>query len=207
MALALVAVGGKVAAAAENNEIGQVNRQTLTAVSPTSVSGTGVAVSSGGLITLTAATTPVVEGCFTATYDRYVIEIDGVASANASFTFVFRVGGVDVTSANYDSTELLGRNSLASSATAAAGASWTVAGGAGTLLQARLELAWPALAQATQGIASGTYLTNPAVAGVNNGVTIRGLSHRLTTAYDGFKLTLTAGAFTGTISISGKNKN
>jgi hypothetical protein len=210
MALARAAVGGRITSALENAQTDLLEGVPFTIglkpVVPSAVSGAGVALSTRGRVQLTAATTPAIDGCFTSTYDRYVVEISGVASANASWVFVFRGAGVDVTAANYDATELLGRNSVTSSATVAAGASWAISGTA-TLHKIKLELDYPADAQATLVTNTAVFATNPQVAGVNNGVFVKALSHRLSTSYDGFKLTLTGGTFTGQIRIYGLNDN
>lgn len=211
MALTRAAVGKRITSALINAIIDLLELVPYTVgvkpVVPTGVSGTGVTLSTRGRVALAASTAPAIDGCFTSAYTSYIIEIDGVGSANVTFAFVFRVGGADVTSANYDSTELLGRNSVTSSATTVAQTSWAVAGSSATLHKSKIELSYPSTAQATLGTNVATAVTNPQVAGVNNGTIQRALSHRLSTAYDGFKITVTGGTFTGTIRIYGVNPN
>jgi len=84
MAISLVAVGAKITAAITNLIIAAVNAQGQTSVIPTTVtvgSGTGT-VGAAGKVTFSAASTVSVNGCFTSTYDNYVIrlEVSGVSA-------------------------------------------------------------------------------------------------------------------------------
>lgn len=206
MAISAVSVGQRIAASILNSIINIANRVDQVVV-PTSVSGTGVSVTTNGKVALAATPAASINGVFSTTYQKYRVEIDGVGSAGLSFTFVLRVGGADVTTANYDSTENLARNSAVSSATNVAGASWTLSAGNGTLHNGTVRISYPGIAQATTAVATVASMTNPQVAGTANGVVTKALSHRLSTAYDGFTLTFTGGTFTGTVKVYGEHNN
>lgn len=170
-------------------------------------SATGGTLGASGAVTMSAASTISVDGCFsTANGQRYIVEIDGVASTAANFAFIFRSGGSDVTSANYDRTENLARNATVSSATSAGQTSWAT-NGAAVLQKIKMELSYPAVAQATTGIGMSAFMANPQVSGVGTGLVQNAFSHRLSTAYDGFKITLSSGTFTGVIHIYAENDN
>lgn len=204
MAISLVAVGAKITAAITNAIIGVVNAQGLTSVIPTSVAGTGVSVGAAGKVTFTAATAVSVNGCFTSTYDNYrvVIEVPTV-SATVTLTGVLRAAGTDATAANYDLEVLQGTSATAAAAQAAAAASWGLNGGVtGTIHDITLEIKKPFVAAPTYGTAFSMVTQNPQTA---PGVAVRGISHRLSTSYDGFTITPTGGTITGTIRIYGYN--
>ena len=198
-------VGGKLTASMYAELVAAAELQGLRGIIPTSVSGTGTTVGALGKVSLAAATAPAIDGVFTSEYEKYVIEIDGVGSANLNYNFVFRVGGSDVTTSNYDETTLLGRNSAASSATTVAQANWPLAAGSATLHSTKIELSYPAVAQATVGKVTTSSATNPQVAGTANGILVKNVTHRLSTAYDGFKITFSGGNFTGAIRVLGVN--
>lgn len=206
MAISTVSVGQKIAAAFINSIVNIVNRSDQVVV-PTSVSGAGASVTANGKIALSAASAVSVNSCFSSTYEKYRIELDGVGSAGITFTIVLRSAGADVTTANYDETTNLARNSTVTSSTTVAGNSWAVTAGGGTLHTATIKLAYPAVAQATTGLSICASMTNPQVAGTSNGSVVRAWSHRLSTAYDGFTVTFSGGTFTGTIRIYGEMNN
>jgi hypothetical protein len=206
LAISAVSVGQRIAASILNAIINIANRVDQVVV-PTSVSGTGVSVTTNGKVALVATPAASINGVYSTTYQKYRVVIDGVGSAGLGFTFVLRVGGADVTTANYDDTTLVARNSAVSSATAVAGASWAVTAGSGTLHNVTIELAYPGTAQATTGVSTCASMTNPQVASTANGLAIRAWSHRLSTAYDGFTVTFSGGTFTGTIKVYGEHNN
>jgi hypothetical protein len=210
MAVPLATVGQKITATIWNVFVTAFN--TLLASSgvigviPTSVavgSGSG-SVGTLGKVTFTGASSVSVNGAFTTTYDVYKILIDiPTTSATCTLVAVLRAAGTDATSANYDIQVIQGTTSTAAAAAAAAGASWGFNGGTtGTLHFITVELSRPALASPTLGFETAFATQNPATA---PGMAVRGLSHRLSTAYDGFTITAAGGTITGTIRIHGYN--
>ena len=74
----------------------------LKLIVPTSVAGSGVSVSATGKVTFTAATTVSVNGCFTSSYDNYLIVMRMKASSgNPNIQVRMRASGSDATGSNY----------------------------------------------------------------------------------------------------------
>jgi len=204
MALSLASVGQKITAAFINAIIGVVNRQGTTAVIPTSVAGTGVTLGAAGKVTFSASTAVSVNGCFTSTYDNYLIVVDiSATSANSIPQFRLRLAGTDASGAtDYYSNSLVG-----SGATAAAGAYSTNLGYIATAslreTSGELRLFEPALAAPTRWtVTSMQHATTPVIQ-----VGVFGGRHNLSTAYDGITIYPSTGNITGTFRIYGYNNN
>lgn len=206
MALSLATVGGKITAAFINAIIGLVNRQGATAVIPTSVAGTGVTLGAGGKVSFAASTAVSVNGCFNSDFDTYRIEIDSTSSGAAVYTLVERLSGTNAITA-YDVQTNATVNATNFPAQSLNQTSWTMnAQSFAGKINMTIDLYNPALAVATTGLAT--------VGGAANPMTTTAalvqqlfLSHRTTTAYDGFTLTASTGTITGSIRIYGKNNN
>ena len=206
MALSLATVGGKITAAFINAIIGLVNRQGATAVIPTSVAGTGVTLGAGGKVSFAASTAVSVNGCFNSDFDTYRIEIDSTSSGAAVYTLVERLSGTNAITA-YDLQTNATVNGTNFPAQSLNQTSWTMnAQSFAGKMNMTIDLYNPALAAATTGLAT--------VGGAANPMTTTAalvqqlfLSHRTTTAYDGFTLTASTGTITGSIRIYGKNNN
>jgi hypothetical protein len=198
-----VAVGEKITASKVNEIITDVNAVGLVQVIPTAVSGSGVSVDAVGRVSFTSATAVAVDGIFTSGFRNYKVSIDSSGTA-ATLVCVFRVSGVDVTTSNYDRTELLARNAGVTSSTTVAGASWTIIGFANTLIQASMDINTPQLAAPSTALALCGSHANPAVSNAANGFMQTYLTHRLSTSYDGMKWTFSA-AQTGTLRVYGYN--
>lgn len=206
MAISSVAVGGKITAAFINAIIGLVNRQGATAVIPTSVAGTGVTLGAGGKVSFAASTAVSVNGCFNSDFDTYRIEIDSTSSGAAVYTLVERLSGTNAITA-YDLQTNATVNGTNFPAQSLNQTSWTMnAQSFAGKMNMTIDLYNPALAVATTGLAT--------VGGAANPMTTTAalvqqlfLSHRTTTAYDGFTLTASTGTITGSIRIYGKNNN
>ena len=206
MALSLASVGQKITAAFINAIIGVVNRQGATAVIPTSVAGTGVTLGAGGKVSFAASTAVSVNGCFNSDFDTYRIEIDSTSSGAAVYTLVERLSGTNAITA-YDVQTNATVNATNFPAQSLNQTSWTMnAQSFAGKINMTIDLYNPALAVATTGLAT--------VGGAANPMTTTAalvqqlfLSHRTTTAYDGFTLTASTGTITGSIRIYGKNNN
>lgn len=72
----------------------------LKLIVPTSVAGSGVSVSASGKVTFTAATSVSVNGCFSSTYDNYLIVSQSVCSVDVNGYLRLRSSGTDATT-NY----------------------------------------------------------------------------------------------------------
>lgn len=207
MALSLATVGGKITAAFINAIIGLVNRQGLTAIIPTSVAGTGVVVNAAGQVTFTASSAVNVNGCFTSTFDNYLIVINSpTASVANSLNFRLRLAGADDSTANYDSQSTNSAGATVSAFQNLAGTSFGIDGVVATIKDAELFLISPAVAQPTRGESRFKSTANPATA-VATAKKEMLLLHRSSTAFDGFSLIVSAGTITGNLRIYGYNNN
>jgi len=163
-------------------------------ITPTSVAGSGVSLS-GGQVTFTAASTASINGCFTATYDNYVIFLSTTLSAAVALNFRLRVAGVDSSAAIYSRNYFLSRT-VATGGAHVNATSQILNLGEDTSLQVfKLEVFGPAIAAYTH-----TFTQNK-----NNytELNIQGMSHAAATAYDGFTLFPASGTFTGTLRVYG----
>lgn len=206
MALSLASVGSKITAAFINAIIGLVNRQGSTAVIPTSVSGTGVTLGAGGKVSFTGSSFVVVNGCFTSDFDTYRIEVDSTSSGAATYTWVMRLAGTNATTA-YDLQTNATVNATNFPAQSLNQAAFTMNAQAfAGQVNMTIDLYNPALAVATTGLATVGGAANPMT---TTAALIQQsfLSHRTTTAYDGFRLSASTGTMAGSIRIYGKNNN
>ncbi len=172
----------------------------LVPIVPTSIGGTGVSVNAAGRITYTNATSIIVNGCFTSAFRNYRVSIDGSGTA-ATLVFLLRASGTNSIT-NYDRTENVARNATVASSTSLNGTSATVIGFANTLMQADMEISGPQLAAPTTFLSRGGVHANPAVLSTANGLVLNYMSHRASTAYDGFELQL-SGSQSGVVRIYG----
>ena len=170
----------------------------LDLITPTSVAGTGVTVS-GGAVSFSGSSTVSVNGCFTATYDNYMMEIaiDTVATAGNYFTLRVRAAGSDISTATYNfQTIQAGSTTISSSrATSQTSARLGYVEPSQSSV-ARVDVFNPARAVPTNFLSfNNEQVTAPywhQIANVNTNAT----------AYDGFSI-LSANAITGTVRIYG----
>lgn len=172
-------------------------------VLPSSVSGTGVSLNTAtGLITLSGATSIIVNGCFTADFSRYRIRgIMQYSAGNTTVTMNLRAGGTNSTASVYDKTEFLARNGGLTTATSTAETSWGMGTGTTTRL-IDMMLYEPSTASATFGQMNSVGITNPMAQNNNNAVMGTSFLHRTSAAYDGFAMT-PAASCNGVIRIFG----
>lgn len=141
---------------------------------------------------------------FTSDFDMYRLLITGYGSA-ASVAFQFRASGSVISTNNYDKTDHIGRNGGTSSGTTTAASSWLLHPLANVFVHVAADLFAPALArQSSIMVESGTH-SNPAASNTANGIIHTFLTHRLATAYDGFRLTFGASQ-AGRVSVFGYNQ-
>jgi len=167
------------------------------------VSG-GTAVGNSGLVYIGAysasATTLFIDGCFTSTYNNYMIVFESTnVTATGSFMFKLRASSTAATNNYYYGGLQYFTNAAAAAAqgsndssmlfSAATGASYTFAS---------ISVSRPYIAQPTPiTIDSTSYYSNYA------GGSMRGY-HGLGTAYDGFQITMNTGAtITGILRVYG----
>ena len=206
MTVSVVAVGGKITASKQNEIIAEVNRMGLQYVIPT-VAGSGVSVDATGLVSFTAASSIIVNGCFSGSYANYRVVWDiPTTSTNNAMTMRLRFAGTDAATA-YDRLVLGGTGAAATASVAnnLNQTSWQVAAATTSQHHSTLELWRPAVAVATVGVLVGMGTTNPPTAAATFATQQANLFHRTATAYDGFSLTPSTGTFTGTLRVYGYN--
>ena len=205
MALSLATVGGKITAALFNAVVGIANSQGASLVVPTSVAGTGVTVSLLGKVTLTAATTASLNGCFTGTFDNYTIIADVTHSVTAALTVKLRASGTDTSALSYS---YLLEHASGATVTASSG-NVSVAGGipiqgiGGLQTTGRMDVYSPAISSTP---------TRFDVAKVNVGLTATTFgmasyagNYNVNAAFDGATLSCSGGNMTGTVRVYGWN--
>ena len=167
-------------------------------ITPTSVAGTGVTLS-GGQVTFTAATTVSVNGCFTSTYDNYMMFLNvPSASGNADFNYRMRLAGTDASGANYSYAYMNVASAFAGVRTLNA-TSGLLGGYGASMGHTTVTVQMPALAQRTGMRAIGNAGTGAAYQLYDLGAT-----HDVATAYDGISILASGGAnITGTLRIYG----
>lgn len=123
---------------------------------------------------------------------------------SATLTAVLRTSApADLTTATYDKTEILGRNSAASSSTVAGTNNWTLAGQPGTRQKHVLDLDFLTQPLETMGHHTALFATDPQVAGVSNARQEQSLTHQDAVAYFGIKVIYSV-AQTGRYRLYGK---
>jgi hypothetical protein len=171
-------------------------------ITPTSVAGTGVTLS-GGQINFSAATTISANGCFTATYDTYLVQTQlSAASTALQVNLRLRASGTDNAASNYYYNGMVN----ASSADTAFNA----------MRSNGLTTQWQLMNTITDDGFSRCYLSGPAqtfltswlnqTTGVNATDMFHGVNGgrlSVTTSYDGMSLVASTGNITGTLRIYG----
>lgn len=176
--------------------------QAIASVVP-DVAGSGVSIDTAtGIISFSSATSIVVDNCFTTDYRNYRINIESTGTA-ANLTFNLRASGTN-SATNYDRTELLARNGTVTSGTTLDQTGAIINGMVNTLHQCDIEVSGAALALPTTILSRAGVHANPAASSTSNGLTTNYITHRPSTAYDGFELTY-SNAQSGTIRIYGYN--
>ena len=171
----------------------------LKLIVPTSVAGSGVSVSASGKVTFTAATSVSVNGCFTATYDNYLIvcRLIGVTGGH-DLRMRVRLSGTDATGSNYTWQQLLASDT---SVTGVRNTNLDYArinsGGTGGYSGTHVYVYGPNLAQPTAWRSVTFDATSTAR------IHDHAVTHSLSTAYDGFTFLLSANSITGALTVYG----
>lgn len=183
-----------------------VTRTALTNIVPTSVNTTGGTTTinaTTGMVTCTSATGISLNNVFSATYDNYLINVNGTNSGS-TYDFKLRTGGgspVDISSDYWFFTEYFysGTYTTQQNGTAASTGGGRAGIGAGYHSILQITLTAPFLAQRTVGYidGSGGY-SGPSI---HHGVFL----HNIATSYPSFTL-ITGSAFTGYITVYGYTK-
>jgi len=169
---------------------------------PTSIvvgSGSG-SVSTSGAATFSGASSVSLNNVFSSTYDTYKIVVSGITGSSAPYDLRlrFRDGTGDISSANYQSKQIFGRDSSTTAAenggnNSSQTSSTLVFGGA--VFNGDINIFRPNLATITSYVFSGDY----AVGGYLFGSGTFGLTNQFT----GFSLIPSTGNISGTIRVYG----
>ena len=165
-------------------------------ITPTSVAGSGVTLS-GGQVSFTAATAVSVNGCFTTTYDNYLLRFNGVSSADTNCTLRMRASGTDNSAASYGYSLLQGVSGAASSSQATGQTSVQQALINTEGFHAAIDVYSPALAANTRFQSNGGKNTGTPYLAAFLGF------HAVASAFDGLTVLPASGNITGSLRIYG----
>jgi hypothetical protein len=145
--------------------------------------------------TFSAVTSVIVNGCFSVTYDNYLIMIQGVSDRNSNLEARFRVSGTDATT-NYAwrHFRVADSSSIETSAEGLSAKFGSVSTSHG--FATSVNLFSPAKAERTNFYSTNWY-------GANTEVQVTAGVHKTATAYDGITIFPTNDTFTGTIRVYG----
>lgn len=173
---------------------GSVSGGGMDLITPTSVAGSGVTLS-GGQVSFSAATSVSINGCFSTTYDNYILTYAGTVSADMQFRIRMRLSGTDASGSNYNHYQGVGTATW--SGGTATTTSMPVAGHINGGEEAfSAEIYNPALAKNTLFISNG-------LDAVRTRLDIYLGNHAVATAYDGMTIFPTAGTMTGIFRVYG----
>ena len=185
-----------------NEVIADVNRIGRMAVIPTSVAGAGVTFSATtGLVTLSAATTANINGCFTNVYGSYKIEYRLATSASTGLDVLLRDSGVNAIT-NYDNQRFTNISATLAGVRSAAGTAFQI----DTISLIGVHAGTARLVDpfvAVQTLLFTDYLAFDATFTVASGEGRTNGRHRNNNAYDGFNMSPPSGNITGTMKIYG----
>lgn len=164
-------------------------------------------ISGGGLALVTsqafsAASAINVNGCFTSTFDDYLVIVDATNSAsNPTLAMRMRGSSTDDSSSTYDQTASYSWNTIANHINGYGGTQQIAQylGKAGGVFTSHMRISAPALAQFTRVINDSA--TEESSAGAVR-IIAAGI-HRTASPFDGFSLLLSAGTITGQLRIYG----
>ena len=166
-------------------------------ITPTSVAGSGVTLS-GGEVSMSAATTASINGCFTSAYQNYIIMIEFSASTGMTLQSRLRLAGTDATAAAYvDQSLSVSGTGVAASRNSGATLWASMFANSAINNAYAMQLFSPSIASATNMIFTGQYSASSAA------LAFGGSTHSTATAYDGISFIASAGNFTGKIRVYG----
>jgi len=173
----------------------------LAKVVPTSVavgSGSG-SVDSNGTVTFSGASSVSLNGCFTSTYDNYLVNCDFTASASVNILLRLRLNGTD-SSASYQRQLLTADTTTVSAAKAIDGSEVLFTPANTSRNSFKMDLFGPALARPTTGQSIAGENAN---VGASIAFRLAAFGHNVSTAYDGLTIYSSTGNITGTLRVYG----
>lgn len=171
----------------------------LNPIVPTSVAGTGVTVSSSGVVTLTAASIASMNGVFSSTYDNYLILADFPTHSTGSATQMrLRLAGTDdVTASSYQTQTTTSTTTTVTGAQVVSTSGPINSNGAFLEDSMKVTLFAPAIARVTRWQSEFFGVISSIASGSAYG------RHTAATAYDGVSILVGAGTITGTVRVFG----
>jgi hypothetical protein len=165
---------------------------------PSSVAGTGVTVSTSGLVTFAAASTASVNGVFTTLYKNYKVLINVSNSSQVTLSYNFRVSGSDNGTANYSQQRLIADSTSVSGVRATGQTSGLL----GQLVLSDFSFFDCTMFQPFEATKTGLIVHNDSFVG---GAYITNLAGQFgaATSFDGFTIFPASGTITGTMSVYG----
>jgi hypothetical protein len=178
----------------------------LVTMTPSSIASTGTgnssSINTNGSVTFSTCATLSLNGVFTSSYDNYMIQMRGTASANVYLEARMRVGGVDEAStSNYYTYQVL----YADGTTVAGSRLSNNEGRLANIFSTRrwgftTNIYGPYLAQPT------AYRTVTALDYLSAYIEDYAGTHSLSTSYDGLTFMSSSGSFTGLVTVYGFNQ-
>ena len=170
----------------------------LKLIVPSSVAGSGVSVSASGKVTFTAATSVSVNGCFTSSYDNYLIVCRASMSTNVSAFYRLRASGTDNSTANSYVGQVIYADNT------------TVGGARTTENQGRVMGSFDTDTNGVHFYVYGPNLAQPtaarsvAVSDYQSAYIVDYAStHNQSTAYDGFSFLVSGATWSGSLCVYG----
>lgn len=185
--------------------VGPASAGGLVSVAPTTVGKTGASstatASTNGQVTFALCETLTLNGVFTSAYANYRIVWAGLASANPSLQMRLVTAGTPATGTDYNRQQLVASSTTVTGLRETSQTSWIICNNINTVGDnLSMDIFNPQASKVTSfnnlshTTTSGAYWQS--VAGVNT----------LTTSYDGIQFLLTAGNFSGNVTVYGYNQ-
>jgi hypothetical protein len=155
--------------------------------------------------TMSAAASVTVDGCFTSTYDEYLLVFDATGSTSSILTLGMRNAGSTITAANYQRFRMGFNNNGATDNSAAGSATSWLFGFAVNAIPSVFTFNIYDPVASREG---NHHVTGTSINEANNGVGVytSGLRYSTAQAMDGFIITVSAGTMTGTVRVYGLAK-
>lgn len=168
-------------------------------MTPTSVNVAGgtASIRVDGGVDFASATSLSLNGVFTSEYDNYMIVVRHIGSGNNGIRGRMRLAGADASGANYARQWLLVSSTSITAARETSQSEFRSGSTSANRGGDALYVYGPALAQPTAFRAVSSYSIDGA------GIFDTASTHSLSTAYDGVTLLMTAGNFTGMVTVYG----
>lgn len=155
--------------------------------------------------TMTAAASVTVDGCFTSTYDEYLLVFDATGTTASILTLGMRNAGSTITTANYQRFRMGFNNAGNTDNASAIGATSWVFGYATSAIPSVFTFNIYDPLTSRQG---NHHVTGASINEANTAATVytSGLRYSTSQAMDGFIITASAGTLTGTVRVYGLAK-